>query len=237
MDKSSIKRIGIMSAMLEEISAIIDEMKIERTEQVGGRQFHIGMLFNQPVVLVFSHWGKVASSITALELINRYKVDRLIFTGVAGSIDEKVNIGDLIHAEELIQHDMNAEPLYPRFVIPLINKVSFSTFKDNRWDRALKLTSEELGINIHRGLILSGDQFISKQAQIAPLKKLLPEALAIEMEGAAVAQVCYEYKVPFSILRIISDKADDNAKIDFPKFAKEIASKVSLIFFRNLLSA
>ncbi|MDA8596152.1 5'-methylthioadenosine/adenosylhomocysteine nucleosidase [Flavobacteriaceae bacterium] len=237
MGKLSIRPIGIMSAMLEEISSIIEKMKIEYTEEIGGRQFHIGTLFNKPVVLVFSHWGKVASAMTTLELINRYQVERLIFTGVAGSIDQQVNIGDLVQATELIQHDMDASPLYPKFVIPLINKKSFVTFKDSEWDKALMETSNELDIKVHRGLILSGDQFISKPTQIAPLKKLLPEALAIEMEGAAVAQVCFEYKIPFNILRIISDKADDNAKIDFPKFAKQVASKVSLIFFRNLLNA
>lgn len=237
MGKSSIRPIGIMSAMLEEISSIIEKMKIEYTEEIGGRQFHIGTLYNKPVVVVFSHWGKVASAMTTLELINRYQVERLIFTGVAGSIDQQVNIGDLVHATELIQHDMDASPLYPKFVIPLINKKSFVTFKDTKWDKALIETSNELDVKVHRGLILSGDQFISKQTQIAPLKKALPEALAIEMEGAAVAQVCFEYKIPFNILRIISDKADDNAKIDFPKFARQVASKVSLIFFRNLLNA
>lgn len=242
--------LGIMSAMHEEIHSLIDSMEVASKTEIGGRIYYTGVLFDQSVVCVFSHWGKVASSVTAVELIRHFEVKHIVFTGVAGSIVNEVKIGDLVSGEALIQHDMNASPLYPKYVIPLLNIKAFKTTINDSWNTALKKTTTDIPkeikkedlevfgmnrVNFHSGLILSGDQFISSQKQISTLKKDLPEAVAVEMEGAAVAQVCEEYKIPFNVLRIISDNADNNADVDFPLFASKIAANISLIFFRNLL--
>ena len=253
MDKSyNPKRVGIMSAMREEIDALIQEMSLTQKISLGGRTFYVGKLFRQEVVIVFSHWGKVAASITATQLINSFDIGELIFTGVAGSIDSQVNIGDLVVGSELIQHDMDASPLYPPQTLPVINLRELATQDSDKLELAAKNTittlASELDSDIvsefklqnsrlHSGLILTGDQFVSDQKTAESLKHKFKEAICVEMEGAAVAQVCHAYNIPFSVLRIISDKADDNANIDFPKFAKHVASEISLIFFRYLFSA
>ncbi len=241
-----------MSAMREEIDALIQEMKLNEKITLGGRIFYIGELFQQEVVIVFSHWGKVAASITATQLINSFDIGELIFTGVAGSIDSRVNIGDLVIGRELIQHDMDASPLYPPQTLPVINLRELPTQNSDRLEQAAKNTLTTLvseldsdivtefqlsNTSLHSGLILTGDKFISERKTAENLKQKFKKAICVEMEGAAVAQVCHAYKLPFSVLRIISDKADDNANIDFPKFAKHVASEISLIFFRYLFSA
>ncbi|MGB0837287.1 MAG: 5'-methylthioadenosine/adenosylhomocysteine nucleosidase [Flavobacteriaceae bacterium] len=250
MDKLSTKsRIGIMSAMQEEMQALLNVLVLEEKIHKGSRDYFIGTLFNTDVVLVFSRWGKVASSVTATQLINDFNLSQLIFTGVAGSIDSDVKIGDLVLASSCIQHDMDASPLFNKFHIPILDLKELPTENSEDFIHALEHTVKDIHqefpqelieefnleqLRYHRGLVLSGDQFISESTKLKSLKKELPEALCVEMEGAAIAQVCYEYELPFTLLRIISDHADDNAHIDFPRFANKVASEISLILFRNL---
>lgn len=250
MDKWSTKpRIGIMSAMQEEMQALLNVMVLEQKIHKGSRDYFVGTLFNTDVVLVFSRWGKVASSVTATQLINGFNLSQIIFTGVAGSIDPNVKIGDLVLATSCIQHDMDASPLFKKFHIPILDLKELPTHNSESFKRALNQTVKDIQTELsneliqefkleelqsHQGLVLSGDQFISESAKLKGLKKELPKALCVEMEGAAIAQVCYEYTLPFTLLRIISDHADDNAHIDFPRFADKVASEISLILFRNL---
>ncbi len=237
--------IGIISAMQEEIQALHDELQDEIIYTKGMRTYHKGTLFGKPVVLVFSRWGKVASATTVTQLINDFDIDRIIFTGVGGSINDNINIGDIIIGKNLYQHDMNASPILPIFEIPLLKKTFFETsdihrkilFKAgntflNKFQTIIT-ASEQEKFNISKPKILieniaSGDQFITNNNQINFIKNMLPTVSCVEMEGAAVAQVCYEYNIPFSIIRTISDKANDNSHIDFPEFAKQIASKYAL---------
>ncbi|MDZ7612994.1 MAG: 5'-methylthioadenosine/adenosylhomocysteine nucleosidase [Flavobacteriaceae bacterium] len=220
---------------------------------MGMRTYHQGQLFDKEVVLVFSRWGKVAAATTASHLIHDFKVNEIIFTGVAGSVDENVEIGDIIVGQNLYQHDMDASPLVKRFEVPLLHRSSFSTDPDKR-ERLLTACNEFLmhyddyipqkererfslqKPKVVLGDIASGDQFISTKSQIQFINTHLPSAVCVEMEGAAVAQVCFEYKIPFSIFRTISDKANDNAHIDFPAFAKRIASNYALGILRNYLN-
>jgi adenosylhomocysteine nucleosidase len=154
----------------------------------------------------------------------------------------RLEIGDIVIGTALIQHDMNASPLYPILEIPLLNKTRFETTHSRNLENALSQfvsnydsffnnEPEKFGIKspkIYSGVILSGDLFVNASSQIEHLLQKVPEALCTEMEGAAVAQVCYEYNIPFQIVRIISDKADDNSHIDFPLFAGEVAGKYAL---------
>ena len=237
--------IGIISAMKEEIQAIESALHVERTMVRGMRTYYTGRLFDQEVVLVFSRWGKVASATTVTQLVNDFEIKEVLFTGVAGGISSGVAIGDVVVGKSLYQYDMDASPLVAPMEVPLLRRKSFETDPVNRvlLRRAAELFLEQrssficqkelIGFNISEpkvfvGDIASGDQFVSTSLQTTRIKRLLPEVQCVEMEGAAIAQVCYEYNVPFGIIRTISDRADHNSHIDFPKFAKIVASKYAL---------
>lgn len=245
--------IGIISAMPEEIEAIQILLQIEKKIVKGMRTYYQGSLYNKKVILVFSRWGKVASATTATQLINDFNVEEIIFTGVAGGVQPDVFVGDIVIGKDLYQHDMDGSPLVRAFEVPLLGKSAFSTHLEKRHqlaqasDRFLQNKNEYLSkeqfINfeikrpkVHIGDIASGDQFISSSEQSLKIISNLPTVKCVEMEGAAVAQVCYEYKVPFSIIRTISDNANHHAHVDFPKFAKEIASKYALGILRYYLN-
>ena len=237
--------IGIISAMQEEIQALLDNLEDRSNYTKGMRTYYQGKLFNKEVVLVFSRWGKVASAITANQLINDFDISEIIFTGVAGSIKQDLNIGDIVIGKNLIQHDVDASPFFEKFAVPILGKIAFKTHNEKR--NLLFKATEHFLINydsfitskeatefniLHPkviiGSIASGDQFINVAHKVNQLNEELPEVDCVEMEGAAVAQVCFEYDIPFSIFRIISDNAHDNAHIEFQKFANEIATKYAL---------
>jgi len=174
-------------------------------------------------------------------LLHEFNARQLVFTGVAGGLRRGVKVGDVVVARQLLQHDMDASPLFPRFEIPLTGRARFdadpgladalAAAAQHGLDRAGDLIGAQhlvdFGIDaplLHQGLIVSGDRFVSSEAQSAELRALLPDALAVEMEGAAVAQVCADFRRPFAVLRTVSDRADDNAHIDFTRFIGEIAS-------------
>ncbi len=240
--------IGIISAMQEEIQALLHQLQNVSTTVKGMRTYYTGTLYNKKVTLVFSRWGKVASAATTTQLINDFDVNEIIFTGVAGGIIEELNIGDVVIGKNLYQHDLNASPFYEKLEIPILKKKYLETTNANQLLEATThfiknynnyiSTKDAQNFNITKpkviiGDIASGDQFISSVKKIKKLNKLIPTATCVEMEGAAVAQVCYEYNVPFSIIRIISDKANDNATIDFSKFSHKIASYYALGILKN----
>jgi adenosylhomocysteine nucleosidase len=243
--------VGIISAMQEEIQALLHELQQVSTTVKGMRTYYTGTLFDKKVVLVFSRWGKVASAATTTQLINDFNVKEIIFTGVAGAIHPNLNIGDIVIGKNLYQHDLNAFPFYEKFEIPILRKKFLETNDSENLMGATNLflatyhqyiaLEDSLLFDIQLpkvvyGDIASGDQFISSLKKIKKLNKKLPSAVCVEMEGAAVAQVCFEYEIPFSIIRVISDKANDNATIDFPKFANSIASKYALGILKNYFS-
>ena len=233
--------LAIVSAMHEELRALLPALGQSRTTRLAGREFHAGQLHGQSVVLVLSGIGKVAAATTAALLIHEYDTQALVFTGVAGGLGEGVNVGDVVVARELLQHDMDASPLFPRFVVPLTGRSHFAA--DAALAAALKAAAERclggasdgtdatrrlaLGIarpRVHEGLVVSGDRFVATSAESAALRALLPNALAVEMEGAALAQVCADFARPFAVLRTISDRADDTAHVDFTRFIEDVAS-------------
>ncbi len=201
--------------------------------------------------MVFSRWGKVAAATTTTQLFNLFDIEEVIFSGVAGALTDKLNIGDIVIGTTLIQYDMDASPLYPTMEIPLLEKTTFTTSNTKELTSAtqnflknyttfFKDEPEKFGISNpkqYTGMIVSGDQFVNSSQKINEIKKLVPTALCVEMEGAAVAQVCYEYNIPFQIIRIISDKANDNSHIDFPVFASEVAGKYAGGIMAYYLSA
>ena len=237
----SLAPVAIVSAMHQELRALIPLLHEPRSVRLAGRDFHQGRIHGRPVVLALSGIGKVAATTTAVLLMHEFKARELVFTGVAGGLRRGVKIGDVVVARQLLQHDMDASPLFPRFEIPLTGRSRFeadagladalAAAAQRCLDRADTLIGTrhlgEFGIDaalLHQGLVVSGDRFVASQAQGNELRALLPDALAVEMEGAAVAQACADFRRPFAVLRTISDRADDSAHIDFTRFIDEVAS-------------
>jgi len=259
--------IAVVSAMHEELRALLPQMEDVRRVTRGGREFHRGRLHGQPVVLVLSGIGKVAAATTVAVLASEFGPKALLFTGVAGGLAPGVQVGDVVLARELLQHDMDASPLFPRYEVPLTGRSRFAVdqpLSDHLAAAALQCLAElttpgrlrrrpprgtgpswggrasadaphvlcaenlaEFGIatpRLHEGLVISGDRFVATTAESAALRLALPDALAVEMEGAAVAQVCADFGLPFALLRVISDRADDTAHHDFLRFTREVAS-------------
>lgn len=214
-------RLAIVSAMREELAALLAEMPAERVERVAGRDIHLGTLAGRPVALVLCGIGKVAAATTTALLLDRFEVDALVFTGVAGGLGEGVQVGHAVVADALLQHDMDASPLFPRWEVPLTGTARFAA--DPALSEALARAAAH-ETTVHRGLVVSGDRFVATAAESAALRALLPDAIAVEMEGAAVAQVCRDFARPHAVLRTVSDRADDAAHTDFGRFVRDVAA-------------
>ena len=220
----SVPRIALIGAMQEELSAVLALMPDASCQTVAGRQFWQGHLHGHAVVAVLSGIGKVAAAITATVLIEKFQVHRMLFTGVAGGLAPHVKVGDVVVGQELLQHDMNASPLFPPYEVPLLGRARFQT--DDVMTRCLIESAAQAlpHAQVHAGLIISGDQFVSSASESQGLQSRIPDALAVEMEGAALAQVCHAYGIPLAVVRTLSDRADDDAHTDFVQFVKTVAS-------------
>ncbi len=245
-------KFGILGAMPQEVALMVRSMTVHRTEEAGMRTFYEGEWAGQEVVVVRARVGKVSAAITTLLLLERFGVTHVVFTGVAGAVDSRLRVGDVVLADGLIQHDMDASPLFPRFEIPLLGRTEFaasmageSAVATERYLRdqfSLDVSPERravFGISepaIHRGLVVSGDQFLADPARTLALREALPRTLCTEMEGAAVAQVCHEMgDVPFAVIRVISDQADHSAAVDFQRFIDEVAEYMTGGIVRMML--
>jgi adenosylhomocysteine nucleosidase len=223
---------AILSALAPEQQGLIEQLEGPQQVQRAGRTFWQGRLRGHPVVLALSRIGKVAAATTTTALIEAFGVQRVVFTGVAGGLGPAVQIGDLVVADAFVQHDMDASPLFPRFEVPLYDQHRFPC------DAALtqqlaQACQASLGAagrtpRLHQGLILSGDQFVSTTQEARRIQSAVRgaglEPLAVEMEGAAVAQVCHDYGIAFAAVRTISDRADEASAQDFQHFVTHVAS-------------
>jgi adenosylhomocysteine nucleosidase len=245
-------RTAIVSALHDELASVLALMPDEQKQVVGGRAFWVGHLHGQAVVAVLSGIGKVAAATTATLLIERFGVNRIVFTGVAGGLGPGVKVGDVVLARSFLQHDIDASPLFPRHEVPGYGCSVFEA--DAGLADALELASERMlhglpqrldpstveafGLRsptLHQGLLISGDRFVATTAESAALQRELPGALAVEMEGAAFAQVCHDFGVPLAVVRTVSDRADDAAHVDFPRFLREVASRYSGALIEELM--
>lgn len=248
---TSRKPTGLIFAMQEEQTGLAQFLSNKTCIRLAVKDFLIGNLWGHPVVCVLSGIGKVAAASTSSLLLQHFLAEKIVLTGVAGACDPKLRVGDIVIADRLVQHDMDASPLFPRFEIPLSGKTYFDTDLElrERLKKASQLFVQENLISsiskedqnrfqldrvaIHQGLIGSGDQFISSQEKLTQLKQALPALLAVEMEGAAIAQVCHDFQRPVAILRTISDGANDEAHVDFPAFVKTVAAPYTLGILKN----
>jgi adenosylhomocysteine nucleosidase len=179
----------------------------------------------------------VSPPTTATALIDRFQVGRIVFTGVAGGLAPGVRVGDVVVADSFLQHDLDASPLFPRYEVPLYGTSHFVTDAalTQQLVRAARVAVPQA--QLHQGLVVSGDRFVSSTQESRALQQALPDALAVEMEGAAIAQVCHDYGVPFAAVRTISDRADDDAHVDFLQFVRDVASRHSAVIVQALLQA
>ncbi len=246
-------KIGLIGAMPEEVDGILDALEVSATTDIAGRLYHSGCWHGVEVILVFSRWGKVAAASTATTLLQHFGVDIIFFIGVAGAAHPDLRLGDVVIARDLVQHDMDASalPMFQRFEIPLLGIARFPSSPE--WiDRAKAELGVELGgildadtrdaFGIHAprvvsGLIASGDRFISDPLLIAELRTALPDLQCVEMEGAAVAQVCHEHGCPLLVVRIISDLADHSATVNFPRFVAGVATTLGTEIASRLVRA
>jgi len=288
--------IGILAALPEEIAGLIDRMEGPseastgaHVTQWGRRDFHRGRLHGQDCVVALSRIGKVAAAATASTLIHRFDVSAIVFVGVAGGVAHQVHVGDVVVADVLLQHDINAEPLFPRYEVPLLARARFDADsilsnaladataafltaiggrnagaaveglgdcagpgngaggdriaagpggRDGADDAvAAPAPSHQRPPRLHRGLIGSGDRFVCDRAELHALVAALPDLLAVDMESAAVAQVCYEHDVPVAILRSISDGADESAAMSFSQFLTTVAGHYADGILERFLTA
>jgi len=244
-------RLGIISALHEEQQGLVEAMQSPYKLVHGMREVWVGQLWEIDAVCVLSRIGKVAAAMTATLLVEKFGVTHILFTGVAGSGDPSVRVGDIVVAEALVQHDMDASPLFPRHEVPLTGISHFASerrmaqqlmhsadfFLENELfdtiDARERAAFALQGPRVHHGLVASGDQFVGSRGRIQALGEALPGLLAVEMEGAAVAQVCFELGIPFGVIRTISDNANENAATDFMRFVKSVAARYAFCIVRH----
>jgi adenosylhomocysteine/aminodeoxyfutalosine nucleosidase len=224
-------KIAIMGAMPEEIEPIISKLENLKETKYAANTYYEGTYNGKELVVAYSKIGKVFATLTATSLIEKFDCDTLLFSGVAGAISPNLNIGDLIIADGLVQHDLDITAFgHPYGYVPE-GEVCILT------DLALRNIAKEVakakGLKLVEGIIATGDQFVADPERKEWISKTF-KADALEMEGAAVAVVCDSLEVPFFILRAISDSADMDASFNFDEFL-ESSAKISADFILSMV--
>ncbi len=222
-------KIGIIGAMNNEVASLKSEMINSVTMTVAGMDFCEGTLDGKPVVVVQSGFGKVNAGICAQLLINMFQVDSIINTGVAGSLNAEIDIGDFVISTDAVQHDFDATPIgFARGEIPYTGLCAFPADEAMRAKAVRAVRASAPDVKVFEGRICSGDQFISSHAQKEAILEAF-EGFCCEMEGAAIAQVCYLNNKPFVIIRAISDKADDSEEMSYFEFVQAAAARSAAV--------
>lgn len=227
-------KIGIIGAMNEEVVELKAVMNNIKSKSIGNLEFFSGKLLGKDVILVEGGIGKVNAAICATLMINHFKVDKVLFTGVAGGVNPDINIGDIVIGNDLIEHDFDSTAFgYELGQIPRMDTYIFKA-DQQLLDIAYNVAEKKFGKSkVYVGRIVSGDEFVASLERIEWLRKTF-KADCTEMEGAAVAHVCHVFNMPFLIIRAISDKANHDAKVDFPEFVK-LAAKNSKAIIERIL--
>ncbi|MGG3282676.1 5'-methylthioadenosine/adenosylhomocysteine nucleosidase [Paenibacillus solani] len=217
--------IGLIGAMDEEVELLLAQLENKETTVKAGVTYASGTIHGKRVVVCKSGVGKVNAAVTTQILIDTFGVSKVLFTGVAGALHPELNIGDIVISSSCMQHDMDVTPLgFARGMIPY-QEVSDFPADPHLIELAEEACKEQAAGHFIIGKVLSGDQFIASRETVQTLYEDLGGACA-EMEGSAVAQVCYMNSVPYVVIRSMSDKADGSAHVNFPEFTVK-ASKLS----------
>lgn len=216
-------KIGIIGAMDVEVASLQEKMNISRQETYAGMHFCEGALGNTPVVIVRSGICKVNAAICVQLLVDHFEVTHIINTGVAGSLDNAINIGDIVVSTDAQYHDVDATIFgYQKGEVPQMGVVSFPADPVLRAAAVKAVCEAAPDVSVHEGQIISGDQFISTHAKKQELMDTF-HAKCAEMEGAAIAQASYINQLPYVIIRAISDKADESVSESYDQFEAKAA--------------
>ncbi len=214
---------GIIGAMEEEVKLIKDRMDIKSTTSIAGMDFLEGSLDGKNVVVVQCGMGKVNAGICAHTLINTFGVSRIINTGVAGSLDNNIDIGDIVVSTDAVQHDFDVSAIgFERGEIPYTGLYAFPADETLRKEALNAVKEKAPDVKVFEGRVCSGDQFISSSEQKETILTNFG-GLCCDMEAAAIAQACYLNDTPFVVMRAISDKADDSEEVSYETFKKAAA--------------
>lgn len=214
-------KVGIIGAMDEEIQYLHSKLEQSKEINKAGCFFIEGTIEKKEIVLLKSGIGKVNAAMATTILHEQFKPDAVINIGSAGGVDESLNVGDVVIAKEVVYHDVDVTPFQYSFgQVPQMPE----TFQSDSF--LLKIAKEAIvkqNLQHAVGLIATGDTFMENERKIARVKKIFPEVLALEMEGAAIAQVCYQYNTPFIITRALSDIAGKESTLSFEAFLDKAA--------------
>jgi adenosylhomocysteine nucleosidase len=225
-------KIGIIGAMRQEIKIIKNIIKPYQIKHIINSKIYIGIFKTHEIFLTQSGIGKVSAAIACMTLTYLFKIDFIINSGSAGGLMKTLEIGDLIVPKKICYYDVNLKnfgyalgqiPTYPKFF--RVNKILFNFFKE---------VSKQFQLPFYTGIIVSGDSFVRKKIYIDQLKHHFSSAVAVDMESAAIGQVCYKLNIPFIVIKSISDASDDNATVNFKKNI-DIASLQSSNFVKIIL--
>lgn len=225
-------KLGIIGAMAQEVEILKNTMQNLKVTEIAGCNIFEGQINNKEIALLQSGIGKVAAGMGTALFLQLTKSDCVINTGSAGGIDKKLNVGDIVISSEACYHDVDVTAFgYKKGQLP----ANPETFKADKKlaEFAFSLT-KEAGENAVSGLICSGDFFVNSGEMIAQIRKDFPQVIAVEMEAAAIAQVCHAFKTPFVVVRAISDVADKKSHLSFDEFLPLAAQKSSKIVLKMI---
>ncbi|HEG2581533.1 TPA: 5'-methylthioadenosine/adenosylhomocysteine nucleosidase [Campylobacter lari] len=219
-------KIAILGAMPEEVTPLLETLKEYQTIEYANNTYYLAKYKNHELIIAYSKIGKVNSTLSAAIMIEKFKAELLLFTGVAGAFNPSLEIGDLIYATKLAQYDLDITAFgHPLGYVPG-NEIFIKT--DDKLNNLAIEIAKELGVKLQSGIIATGDEFICDENKKAKIREIF-NADACEMEGASVALVCDALKIPCLILRSMSDKAGEKAEFDFDEFVEKSA-KISANF-------
>ncbi len=225
-------KIGVIVPMEEEIKLMKESLTDVDKASVAGVDITIGTYKNHQVYLAQSGIGKVQAGMTTAIINERYQPDFIVNTGSAGGIGEGLHIGDIVISEKLAYHDVDATGF--GYKIGQLPQQELYFNADPNYVKLIAAAAKRTGLASHEGLIVTGDQFIDAAEKIATIKRSFPDALAAEMEGAAVAQVCTQFHTPFVVIRSMSDVGDESASVNFDEFVLQ-AGRKSVTMLLNFL--
>lgn len=251
--------LGVICAIDREFLKIEELLEAEEhctKTEVYGRTFYKGTVLGRPVCVTKCGVGKVSLAVSATLLACRFECTAFLFLGTAGGLKADLKVGDIVISTACVQHDFDARPFTTRHTLFSVGKpeIQADAVLVGQAEEACQAfvskdfhalftqaTLDKLKIkgvpSVHKGVVLSGDQFISSEETKKDLQARLPDGYCVEMEGAALAQVCHEMKLPYVILRIISDNGDGEASCDFNEFCDSVSANMTLGIFKRFLES
>ncbi|MFK8297466.1 5'-methylthioadenosine/adenosylhomocysteine nucleosidase [Capnocytophaga cynodegmi] len=227
-------KIGIIGAMELEINTLKKELTNIKTTQISSFSFYEGLINNVSVVVLLSGIGKVSAAVATTLLIEHFQPDVIINTGTAGGLGTS-SVHDIILATEVRHHDVDVTAF--GYEVGQQAQMPPAYLPNTKWFSIAKEVAGKHSNQLHCGLVVSGDAFISDPARLKQIEAFFPQALAVEMEAAAIAQTCHLLKTPFIMLRAISDKAGEGNAISYEKFVVEagkLSAEINIDIIKNI---